>query len=90
MHPAQASAWFKQLVREADLPPIRLHVLRHGAASLMLAAGVDIKVVSELLGHSSTAFTSDIYATVFDSLKRQAAEAVAALTAVPGRHRSRR
>jgi integrase len=45
LHPAWASAWFKQLAREAGLPPVRLHDLRHGAASLMLAANVDIKVV---------------------------------------------
>ena len=61
LHLASVSAWFKQLAREADLPPIRLHDLRHGAASLMLAASVDIKVVSELLGHSGTTVTRDIY-----------------------------
>ena len=51
VHPPSVSAWFKQLVREVDLPPIRLHGLHYGAASLMLAANVDIKVVSEVLGH---------------------------------------
>lgn len=50
LHPAWASAWFKQLAREAGLPPIRLHDLCHGAAFLMLAAGVDIKVVADVLG----------------------------------------
>jgi hypothetical protein len=40
---------------------IRLHDLRHGQASLMLAAGVDIVVVSKRLGHSSVAITSDSY-----------------------------
>ena len=70
-----------QLEREAYLPPIRLHDLRHGAASLMLAANVDLKVVSELLGRSGTTITRDIYTSVFDPLKRQAVQAAAALMA---------
>jgi hypothetical protein len=81
LHPAWASGWFKQLAREAGLPPIRLHDLRHGAASLMLAAGVDIKVVADVLGHSSTGITRDIYTSVFAPLKWQAIDAVAALLA---------
>ncbi|MEY9864258.1 integrase [Catenulispora sp. GAS73] len=81
LHPAWASAWFKQLTREACLPPIRLHDLRHGAASLMLAAGVDIKVVADVLGHSGTGITRDIYTSVFAPLKWQAIDAVAALLA---------
>ncbi|YCK40816.1 tyrosine-type recombinase/integrase [Actinomadura sp. ATCC 39365] len=36
---------------------MRLHDLRHGAASIMLAAGVDLKVVQEVLGHVSSTFT---------------------------------
>ncbi|WP_416223427.1 tyrosine-type recombinase/integrase [Streptomyces hygroscopicus] len=47
----------------AGLPPIRLHDLRDVAATLMLAAGVDVKVVSETLGHSDT---RDIYQAVLD------------------------
>jgi Phage integrase family len=69
------------LVREADLPPIRPHDLRHGAASLMLAAHVDIKVVSELLGHCRYDHHPGIYTSVFDPLKRQAVQAAAALMA---------
>lgn len=61
------------------MPPIRLHDLRHGAATLMLAADVDIKVVSETLGHSDTRITRDIYQSVLDDLARAAAEAVVKL-----------
>ncbi len=63
----------------AGLPPIRLHDLRHVAATLMLAAGVDIKVVSETLGHSDTRITRDIYQSVLDDLARDAAEKVVQL-----------
>ncbi len=64
---------------EIGLPPVRLHDLRQGAATLMLAAGVDIKVVSETLGHSDTRITRDIYQAVLDDLARAAAEAVVKL-----------
>lgn len=61
LHLAMVSDRFHNLVVAADLPPVRLHDLRHGAASLMLAAGVDLKVVQETLGHSSITLTSDTY-----------------------------
>lgn len=61
VHPAVISDRFHDLVVAADLPPVRLHDLRHDAASLMLAAGVDLKVVQETLGHSSITITSDTY-----------------------------
>ncbi|MGW7449931.1 tyrosine-type recombinase/integrase [Streptomyces sp. NPDC054787] len=48
----------------SGLPPIRLHDLRHVAASLMLAAGVDVKIVSQTLGHSDSRITRDIYQSV--------------------------
>lgn len=56
--------FFKKLLKGAGLPDVRFHDLRHGAATVLLAAGVDLKVVSELLGHSSVAITADIYAHV--------------------------
>ncbi len=68
-----------RLIAEAGLPPIRLHDLRHGAATLMLAADVDIKVVSDTLGHSDSRITRDIYQSVLDDLAREAAEAVVKL-----------
>ncbi|WP_370348561.1 tyrosine-type recombinase/integrase [Catenulispora sp. EB89] len=64
------------MVRETQIPPIRLHDLRQGAASVALHSGVDLKVMSEVLGHSSTRVTADIYTSVFTSLKHQAADAI--------------
>jgi integrase len=54
-----ASALFTRLVKSAGLRRIRLHDLRRGAASLRLAAAVDIAAVSKMLGHSSISLTSD-------------------------------
>jgi integrase len=62
-----------------SLPPIRFHDLRHGAATLSLAAGVEMKVVSEVLGHSKSSFTSDVYTSVIPEVHKAAAEAVAAM-----------
>lgn len=79
LHPGKVSDRFDRLVAEAGLPPIRPHDLRHGAATLMLAAGVDIKVVSDTLGHSDSRITRDVYQSVLDDLARAAAEAVVKL-----------
>lgn len=76
LHPGKVSDLFERLIAAAGLPPVRLHDLRHGAATLMLAAGIDIKVVSDTLGHSDTRITRDIYQAVLDDLARAAAEAV--------------
>ncbi|WP_068922139.1 tyrosine-type recombinase/integrase [Planobispora rosea] len=64
---------------QAPLPPVRLHDLRHCAATLMLAGGVDMKVVSATLGHSQYWFTADTYTSVVPELAEAAAEAAVAL-----------
>jgi integrase len=58
MAPDWLSRYFRQLNEASGLPPIRLHDLRHGAASLALAAGADLKVVQDMLGHSSIVLTA--------------------------------
>ncbi len=58
----------------ADLPKIRCHDLRHSAATLQLAAGVPLAVISRTLGHSSLAITADIYAAVTPELRRYRVE----------------
>lgn len=70
---------FVAVVKAAGLPPIRFHDLRHCAATLMLAAGVDMKVVSATLGHARYAFTADVYASVVPEVATAAAEATAAI-----------
>jgi integrase len=78
-HPAQVTARFERLARQAGLPPIRLHDLRHGAATLALAAGKDIKLVSAMMRHSSVKITSDIYAMVLPELAAEVSSAVASM-----------
>jgi Site-specific recombinase XerD len=65
------------LALKAGLPVIRLHDLRHTNASLALSAGVDLKVVSERLGHSQLAITADLYTHVNRGLGKAAAEQIA-------------
>ena len=68
-----------RLAREAELPRIRLHDLRHSYASAALVAGVSPKVVSDRLGHSTIALTLDTYSHVLPALDEEAANRVAAL-----------
>jgi site-specific recombinase XerD len=77
LHPADVTEHFKFLVRQAGLPPIRLHDLRHGAATIALAAGVEMKVVQHVLRHASITTTSDLYTNVLPELAHAAAEATA-------------
>ncbi len=67
---------FEKLLRAADLPKIRFHDLRHTAATLMRLSGVEIEVISRVLGHSSPAVTMNIYLHVFPQQHRDAAEAM--------------
>jgi len=78
-NPNRITKLFRELVAEAALPPIRLHDLRHTAASLMLASGQDMKVVSTVLGHSDITVTANIYASVYDDAAHAAVEALTAL-----------
>jgi integrase len=64
---------------EEPLPPITLHGLRHTWATIALSAGIDIKIVSERLNHSSTHITREIYTHVTPPMQSDAAECVAAL-----------
>ncbi len=81
LNPDSVSQRFDRLVVRHALPPVRLHDLRHGAATLALAAGADLKVVSYELGHASIQITQDLYTSVLPQVSQAAANAVAALLA---------
>jgi integrase len=70
---------FRSILDAAGVPRMRLYDLRHSAATIALAAGVSPKVVSEQLGHASTAFTLDTYAHVLPHMQDEAAARVEAM-----------
>ena len=73
-HPDLVRQSFERRVSASAVPRIRFHDLRHTHATLMLQAGVPPKVVSERLGHSTVAFTMDVYAHVIPGMQADAAE----------------
>ena len=74
LDPGTITHSFSKTLTEAGLPHIRFHDLRHTFATFMLGAGVNVKVVSEMLGHASTSFTMDTYAHVTPGMQESAAE----------------
>jgi integrase len=73
----------RRTLKRLGLPHAPLYGLRHTAASLRLHAGVPLKVVSDLLGHSSIVLTADTYSHVTDSLQQAAAETFMAYMSAP-------
>ncbi|MCJ7437051.1 MAG: tyrosine-type recombinase/integrase [Acidimicrobiia bacterium] len=64
---------------EAGVPPITLHGTRHTWATLALLEGIPAKVVAEILGHSSTQITLDVYSHVDPGMQADATSRVASL-----------
>lgn len=81
LQPTRISALFSRSVRQAALPRLSLHGLRHTHASLLLQAGVPAKVVQERLGHSSIRITMDVYSHVTPGMDADAALAFGRLVA---------
>lgn len=67
---------FKPLLTRAGLPQVRFHDLRHTCATLLLSKNVNPKVVSEMLGHASTAIPLDTYSYVLPDMQESAAKAI--------------
>lgn len=74
LRPSVVTRRFARLVADSGLPKIRLHDLRHTHATLALQAGVHPKIVSERLGHSTIAFTLDVYSHALHHMQREAAD----------------
>lgn len=79
IHPDNVSSRLEMLIRRAGVPRIRVHDLRHTHATLGLAAGVPLKVMSERLGHATTQITADLYQHVIPGMGADAAVKIAAL-----------
>jgi integrase len=84
LDPGYVTKRFGALCRQASVPEIRLHDLRHTSASLGLAAGESLKEISARLGHSSITVTADIYTHVTPTLARTSAENLASLVEESG------
>jgi integrase len=79
VHPDIFSQTFDRNVARLDVPVITLHDLRHTHATLLLKAGVPVKVVSERLGHANVAFTMSVYQHVLPGMQAEAAATFAEL-----------
>jgi integrase len=79
LHPRNVLRVLHGLLDDVDLPRQRFHDLRHGAASLLLASGVQIAEVSKLLGHSELRLTADLYSHLLKQTATKAATIMDAL-----------
>ncbi len=79
IHPQSFSQVLDRKVAKLDVPTISLHDLRHTHATLLLKAGIPVKVVSERLGHANVAFTMAIYQHVLPGMQAEAAATFAGL-----------
>jgi integrase len=83
VHPDTIRERFARLIAACGLPRIRLHDVRHSYATAALRAGINPKIVSHRIGHSSAAFTLNVYSHVTPGMDRSAASEVAELLLGP-------
>jgi integrase len=76
LEPRNLNRHFDQLLSKAGMHHFRLHDLRHYCASLLLAQGVALKVVSEILGHTQISTTADIYTHILPEIKKDALDLI--------------
>ncbi len=79
IHPHAISQTFERIVARADVPRICLHDLRHTHGTLLIKAGIPVKVVSERLGHANPTFTIDTYQHVLPGMQAHAAHTLEGL-----------
>jgi integrase len=79
LEPRNVLRSFHALCRRAGVREVRIHDLRHAAASFLLLQGVDMRVVMGTLGHSRQATTSDLYTHLLEPVQRDAADRMDAL-----------
>ena len=75
-HPMTLHRSFKRSFKAAGLPDMRIHDLRHTAATLLLGEGVNIKIVSKMLGHANVGITGNLYQHASENMMRRAAKAM--------------
>ncbi|WP_246946149.1 site-specific integrase [Bacillus pinisoli] len=70
-NPANVRRNLKRIIKAANLPDIRFHDLRHTHATILLSNGINVKVISERLGHSNIKVTLDTYSHVLPSMQEE-------------------
>ena len=76
INPQSAYTHLKVVLKQADLPLIRFHDLRHTFATHAIAGGVDAKTLSGILGHTNASFTLDTYTHITTDMQKNAAKIV--------------
>jgi integrase len=79
LDPRNVTREFHALLGSAKLPAVRFHDLRHTAATLLLAQGVDPRTIMETLGHSQISLTLNTYSHVLPALQAEAAKKIDAV-----------
>ena len=74
MHPDTITSWFRQFLIDKNLPHITFHGLRHTHATLLISQGLDVRTVSNRLGHAQTSTTLNFYAHAFARMDREASD----------------
>lgn len=77
MHPDSITDWVSKFILRHNLPKFSPHSLRHSNASLLIANGVSIPIVSKRLGHANVTTTTKIYAHAIQSADEKAANILA-------------
>lgn len=78
LRPGYPSSALKTLLAKHDLPPLKFHGLRHQFASILLESDVPLALVSKMMGHSTTAITSDLYGHMVKGTAHRVADAASA------------
>jgi len=76
-HGLNARWWFKQIAKKAEIAGVGQHSLRHTFATRGLENGIDLKIMQEILGHSSIKMTADIYTHVLPNMKKDSMQKLA-------------
>lgn len=74
IHPDTLTNWFSDFVKRNNLPPVTIHSMRHTNATLLIAAGTNLRTVSARLGHAQTSTTANVYSHAIQSADAAAAE----------------
>ena len=80
MHPDSFTDMFSKFIKRHDLPRIRLHDLRHTAATMLINAGLNIRAVASRLGHANPNVTLQVYSHALQSADREAANIMDKIT----------